>query len=82
MQALSVVFGDRIISSDVWPARSPNINPCFSFFWGLLKDNVHYSDPWTEELKEYIRREIANIPAEQLQRINQSPSAGARNVYV
>jgi hypothetical protein len=28
MQALSDVFGDRIISSDIWPARSPDLNPC------------------------------------------------------
>jgi hypothetical protein len=27
MQALSDVFGNRIISSDIWPARSPYLNP-------------------------------------------------------
>jgi hypothetical protein len=27
MQALSEVFGDRIISSGIWPARSPDLNP-------------------------------------------------------
>jgi hypothetical protein len=27
-QALSDVFGGRIISSDIWPARSPDLNPC------------------------------------------------------
>jgi hypothetical protein len=35
-----------------------------------------------EELKENIRREIANIPIEQLQRVNQNLSARARNVYM
>jgi hypothetical protein len=37
MQALSNVFGDRIISSGIWPARSPNLNPCDIFFWGLFE---------------------------------------------
>jgi hypothetical protein len=35
-----------------------------------LKDKVYNSNPKTEALKENIRREIANIPAEQLQRVN------------
>jgi hypothetical protein len=28
MQALSDVFRDRIISSDIWPAHSLDLNPC------------------------------------------------------
>jgi hypothetical protein len=32
MQALSYVFGNRLISSGVWPARSPDLNPCDVFF--------------------------------------------------
>jgi hypothetical protein len=65
VQALSDVFGDRIISSGIWPARSPDLNPCDFLFWGCLKDKVYNRNPRTEELKENIRREIANIPAEQ-----------------
>jgi hypothetical protein len=38
-----------------------------------LKDKVYNRNPRTEEeLKENIRRGIANIPAEQLQRVNQN----------
>jgi RNA polymerase-binding transcription factor DksA len=38
-----------------------------------LKDEVYNSNPpMEEELKENIRREIANIPGEQLQRVNQN----------
>jgi hypothetical protein len=37
-----------------------------------LKDNVYNSNPWMEELKEIIHREIANVPAEQLRSINQN----------
>jgi hypothetical protein len=31
MLALPDVFGDRIISSGIWPARSPDLNPCDLF---------------------------------------------------
>jgi hypothetical protein len=72
MQALSDVFGDRIISSGIWPARSPDLNPCDIFFWGCLKHKVCNSNPRAEEPKENNRREIANISAEQLQRVNQN----------
>jgi hypothetical protein len=72
MQAMSSVFGDRIISSGIWPAHLPDVNPCDFFFWSYLKDRVYSSNPRMEELKENIRKEIANIVAEQLQRINQN----------
>jgi hypothetical protein len=73
MQALFDVFGEKIISSGIWPERSPDLNSCDFFFWGCLKDNVYNSILWTEEeLKENIPKEIANISAEQLQRINQN----------
>jgi hypothetical protein len=38
----------------------------WSFLLGLFEDKVYNSNPGTEELKENIRREIANIPAERL----------------
>jgi hypothetical protein len=31
----SDVFRDRIISNDIWPARSPDLNPCDFFFWAV-----------------------------------------------
>jgi hypothetical protein len=45
MQALSGVFGDIIISSDIWPARSSDHNPSDFFFWGCLMDKVYSSNP-------------------------------------
>jgi hypothetical protein len=48
----------------------------------LFEGQNYNSNPRTEELKENIRREIANIPVEQLQRANQNSSSGARNGYV
>ncbi|PNF37455.1 hypothetical protein B7P43_G15516, partial [Cryptotermes secundus] len=70
MQALSDDFRDRIIGSGIWPAHSPYLNPRDFFFWGCLKDKVHNSYSKMEKLKENICREIANIPAEQLQMLN------------
>jgi hypothetical protein len=72
MQDLSIVFGDRIVSSGIWPARSPYFNPCDLFFWGCLMDKVYNCNPQMEELKENIRRKTANIPAQQFQRVNQN----------
>jgi hypothetical protein len=73
MQALSEVFGDGIISSGIWPARSPELNPCEFFFWGCVKDKVYKSNPrMEEEVKENIRKEIANVPVEKLRKVNQN----------
>jgi hypothetical protein len=73
MHALSSVFGDRIISSNNWPARSLDLKPYDFFLWGCLKDKVYSSNPqMEEELKENIRREISNIAAENLQNVNQN----------
>jgi hypothetical protein len=61
---LSEVFGDRIISSGICPARSPNLNPSNFFFWDCLKDKIYNINLWMEkELKENICREITIIPA-------------------
>jgi hypothetical protein len=40
MHALSNVFGVKIISSDIWPACSYDLNPCDFFFWGCLKASL------------------------------------------
>jgi hypothetical protein len=83
MQALSDVFGDRIIRSGIWPAHSLDLNPCDFFVWGSSKDKVYSNNPRTEgELKENIRKQISNIPAEHFRRYIRTSSAGARNVYM
>jgi hypothetical protein len=70
MQTLSDVFGDRIIRSGVRPAYSTYLNLCDFSFWDCSKDKVYNSKPRTEEeLKENIRKEMENIPAEQLQSV-------------
>jgi inhibitor of nuclear factor kappa-B kinase subunit alpha len=73
MQASSDVFLDRIISSDIWPACSPDLNPCDFFFWHCLKYKVYSSNPrMEEELKENLCSKILNIPAEHLHKVNEN----------
>jgi hypothetical protein len=73
LQNLYDAFGDRNISSGIWLARSPDFNLCYSSSEVCLRDKVYISNPRTEkELKENIRKEVENIPAEQLQRVNQN----------
>jgi hypothetical protein len=41
-----------IISSGIWPACSPNLNPCDFFFWGCWEDKVYDGNPQVEEVKK------------------------------
>jgi hypothetical protein len=50
MKALFDVFGDITISSSIWPARSPDLDPC-DFFWDGLNNKVYNNNPRTEEIK-------------------------------
>jgi hypothetical protein len=70
MQALSDVFGDTIISNGIWPASSPDLNPCD--FSSVVVWRAKFTSVTPERKGENIPREIANIPAEQVQRKNQN----------
>jgi hypothetical protein len=59
----------RISSSGIWPACSPYLNHHNFFFWACLKDKVYNFKPRTEKPN---CMETANIPAEQVQRVNQN----------
>ena len=62
MREIERVFHDRIISSDLWPARSPDKSPCDFYLSGTLKNAVCKTNPRTlEELKRNIRDESINI---------------------
>ena len=65
MQLLQTKFNGRVISQrgDVnWPPRSCDLTPLDFFLWGYLKDKVYINKPQTiEDLKEEIRRNIAEI---------------------
>jgi hypothetical protein len=64
---LCEVFGDRIISSNIWPLRSPKLIAPDFFLWGALKnaaykDNLHSLD----DLKEAITKFTASNPCNEL----------------
>jgi hypothetical protein len=70
MEELRQVFGDRIISRGLWPAHSPDLNPCDFYLWGNLKQKVYKTNPHTiEELKENIRHELSAISLGEHQRV-------------
>jgi hypothetical protein len=73
MQALSMSLGTDLSAVVCGQHVHPILHLVIFLLWGCLKDKVYKSNPQTEEqLKENIRREIANIPAERLQRVNQN----------
>jgi transposase-like protein len=76
MDFLREAFPGRLISlrGDVnWPARSPDLAPCDYFLWGYLKSLVYNDRPQTlEDLQNNIRTEIANIPVNMLERVDQN----------
>lgn len=55
-------FRGKLLDSNLWPPRSPDLNPCDFFLWGYLKDKVYRKKyETTEELKEAIKEEIKKI---------------------
>jgi hypothetical protein len=58
MQALSSVFGDRIISSGIWPAYLPDLNPCDFFLLGPFEEQILQHKP---ELKKSKKIFLGNL---------------------
>ena len=64
------VFHDRIISRNLWPARSSDMNPCDFYLWSTLKNAVYNTNTRTKEkLKRNIRDELNKISREDVQRV-------------
>jgi hypothetical protein len=40
MKEIESYFGDRLISQNMWPPRSPDLTPPEFLLWGLLKGRV------------------------------------------
>ena len=61
-------FGQKFLHKKMWPARSPDLNPCDYFLWGHLKSVVYNPLPKTiDELKVNIEREIKKIDVQTLE---------------
>ena len=55
-------FEEKFIDKDMWPPRSPDLNPCDFFLWGHLKSMAYNPLPKTlDDLKANIEREIKKI---------------------
>jgi hypothetical protein len=68
---LNEVFEDRLISRGLWPAKSPDLNPCDFYLWENLKDKVYSSNPHTlVELKQSIRETISCIEVSELKLVS------------
>jgi hypothetical protein len=37
MVAMDEVFDEQVISQGLWPLKSPDLNPCDFYVWGMLK---------------------------------------------
>ncbi len=63
-------FGNKFIDKNMWPPRSPDLNPCDFFLWGFLKNKVYNPLPKTlDDLKANIEREIKNISKNILEKV-------------
>jgi hypothetical protein len=62
MREIESYFGDRLISKNLWPPRTPDLTPPDFFLCGLLKGHVYSNKQRTiDTLKDAIRREAAVI---------------------
>jgi hypothetical protein len=52
MKFLNEIFGERVISTKLWPPSSPNLTPPDFNLWGAAKSAVYCDRSWTlNELK-------------------------------
>lgn len=63
-------FGEKFMPKEMWPPRSPDLNPCDYFLWGYLKSVAYNPYPKTiDDLKRNIEREIKKITPEMLKNV-------------
>jgi hypothetical protein len=67
MTLLSEIFGDRVISEDLWPPRSSDLSLPDYYLWGAAKVKVYEDNPHSiEELKAATTAHIGCISSEEL----------------
>jgi hypothetical protein len=71
INALNEVFEGRLISRGLWPARSPDSNPCDFYLRGNLKGKVYSNNPHTlVERKQSINETISSIEVSELKLVS------------
>jgi hypothetical protein len=70
MKLQNEIFGERVISRNLWPPRSPDLTPPECYLWGEAKSAVYRDRPRTlNELKTAITAYIRNISQADLQTV-------------
>jgi hypothetical protein len=70
MKLLNEIFGESVISRNVWPPRSPDLTPPDFYLWGAAKSAVYRDRPRTlNEIKTAITTYIGNISQADLQKV-------------
>jgi hypothetical protein len=64
------IFGELVISRNLWPRRSPDLTPPDFYPWGAAKSAVYRDSPRTlNELKTAATAYIRNISQADLQKV-------------
>lgn len=67
LKRLSEVFPNRVISTGLWPPRSPDLSPLDFYLWGATKEKVYKRRPHNlEDLQQHITENIRNITRQEL----------------
>jgi hypothetical protein len=70
MALLRKVFGDSIISTNIWSPRSPDLTPPDFYLWGALKNAAYKDDPCSPgDLKKAFTDFFESIPCTELVRV-------------
>ncbi|XP_031327482.1 uncharacterized protein LOC116158782 [Photinus pyralis] len=70
LRYLQEFYGDRIISTGLWPPSSPDLTPLDYFLFGRIKNNIFKNRLHTlEELERAIRQEINDVTQDELERV-------------
>jgi hypothetical protein len=70
MKLLNEIFGERVLSRNIWPPRSPDLTPPAFYLWGAAKSTLYRDRPCTlNELKTAITAFIRNISQSNLQNV-------------
>jgi hypothetical protein len=70
MKLLNGIFGERVISSKLWPLRLPDLTPPDFYLWGAAKSALYrYHPHMLNELKTSITACIRNISQACLQKV-------------
>jgi hypothetical protein len=70
MKPLNEIFGEHVISRNLWPPRSPYLTPPDFYLCGAAKSAVYHDRPhMLNELKTVVNAFIRNISQADLQKV-------------